>query len=162
LLGNEKRCWFCFLAARGEMTGRTGWRRETEPVALSRMAMARRCLVEFRRTSQTLHYRLRQGALQVLQCSSRLLWRSEVVGVRDQAERISVYAVEFEGRPRSSRGRLDARRFTQPSGDLEVLGKFLAEDPVTWWKPAKRHASMCHYPAIPPISFVASDLMSGT
>ncbi len=72
LLGNEKRLLvLCFLAARGEMTvGEI-----VDVVKLSQSALSQHLgklradgLVEFRRTSQTLHYRVAdKRALRVLQ-----------------------------------------------------------------------------------------------
>ena len=72
LLGNEKRLLIlCFLAARGEMTvGEL-----VDVVKLSQSALSQHLgrlradgLVAFRRTSQTLHYRVTdKRALQVLQ-----------------------------------------------------------------------------------------------
>jgi DNA-binding transcriptional ArsR family regulator len=72
LLGNEKRLLvLCFLAARGEMTvGEL-----VDVVKLSQSALSQHLgrlradgLVAFRRTSQTLHYRVAdKRALQVLQ-----------------------------------------------------------------------------------------------
>ena len=72
LLGNEKRLLIlCFLAARGEMTvGEL-----VDVVKLSQSALSQHLgrlradgLVAFRRTSQTLHYRVAdKRALQVLQ-----------------------------------------------------------------------------------------------
>jgi ArsR family transcriptional regulator, virulence genes transcriptional regulator len=72
LLGNEKRLLIlCFLAARGEMTvGEL-----VDVVKLSQSALSQHLgrlradgLVAFRRTSQTLHYRVvDQRAVQVLQ-----------------------------------------------------------------------------------------------
>src|ERR1700688_445748 len=72
LLGNEKRLLIlCFLAARGEMTvGEL-----VEVVKLSQSALSQHLgklradgLVNFRRTSQTLHYRvIDKRALRVLQ-----------------------------------------------------------------------------------------------
>jgi len=82
LLGNEKRLLvLCFLAARGEMTvGELVDVVKLSQSALSQhLEIARRRLVTFRRTAQTLHYRVAdKRALQCCRCSSRLLWRSEV------------------------------------------------------------------------------------
>src|SRR5664280_171185 len=72
LLGNEKRLLvLCFLAARGEMTvGELVDVVKLSPSALSQHLARLRAdgLVTFRRTSQTLHYRVGdQRALRVLQ-----------------------------------------------------------------------------------------------
>ena len=72
LLGHEKRLLvLCFLAARGEMTvGELVGVAKLSQSALSQHLAKLRAdgLVEFRRTSQTLHYRVvDQRALRVLQ-----------------------------------------------------------------------------------------------
>jgi ArsR family transcriptional regulator, virulence genes transcriptional regulator len=72
LLGNEKRLLvLCFLAARGEMTvGEIVGVVKLSPSALSQHLARLRAdgLVTFRRTSQTLHYRVAdKKALRVIQ-----------------------------------------------------------------------------------------------
>jgi ArsR family transcriptional regulator, virulence genes transcriptional regulator len=72
LLGNEKRLLvLCFLAARGEMTvGQIVGVVKLSPSALSQHLARLRAdgLVTFRRTSQTLHYRVAdKKALRVIQ-----------------------------------------------------------------------------------------------